>query len=810
MKLSKQWITDFVELPNKSNNELGEDLTVQTVEVEEVLEQAADLEHVVVGKIIKIKKHENADSLSVCQVTDGTEELQIVCGGSNLSEGMLVALGKIGAKVRWHGEGDLIELKRTKIRGEESLGMICAAEEIGLGELFPKSDEKEILDLSSFGFSVGTPLADAMNLTDVIFDIDNKSMTNRPDLWGHYGMAREFAAMYQTDLKAYNTKDIPAASEQVLQVSVENAELCPRYMGVQVSGITVGPSPEWMQKRLVAVGVNPINTIVDITNYVMFELGQPMHAFDAQSLDPNTITVRNAKSGEKIVLLGGDEVELQDSMLVIADKSRAIAVAGVKGGEDSGVTEQTTTIVFEAANFHALSTRRTSNMIGVRTDASSRFEKGLDPNLPELALKRAVELTLELCPKATVSSAVVDVQNFSLNQGPIHISADRIRSRIGVDLSTEHILAMLKKLGFHIEQTGEELSITVPTWRATGDIAIPEDIVEEVARLYGYKNIPTTFPKFPIRPTPPSPLRDTKKKLKELLAYQAGYTEVYNYSFVSPEWLQKIGIPTDNYIELAKPIAKDKPLVRRSLIPNMLENVESNLHRYDAVRLFETGRGYHPEQEGPLAHPEGTERLPKQDEYLALVYAEKGVETPFFELAEVVRSLSDRLGVQIRIEAAQETPDYLHGGRSARVFVQHHVVGKLAELHPAVQERLGIPYRCAMLEMNLDEFVPFVQERIHYSPLPEYPAVLRDIAIVVDAEVEHQKVQKTIFAVDKHIAQVELFDVYQGEHVEQGKKSMAYSIHYRSQTETLKAEEVETLQKKVLEKLEKTFGAVLR
>lgn len=810
MKISKQWLEDFVTLPQKTSEEILEELTVQTVEVEETMSQSDSLAHIVVGKITSLEKHPDADMLHVCQVTVGTQTLPVVCGGSNLREGMLVAMGMIGAKVHWHGEADVVELKKTKIRGVVSEGMICAAEEIGLAELFPKAGEREILDLSFLDAQSGTPLADALGLSDVIIDIDNKSMTNRPDLWGHYGMAREFAAMYTTDLKPYNPPSIEEGSAVRLSVDVQDTVRCPRYMAVQVSGVAIGQSPDWMRKRLLAVGIRSINTIVDITNYVMLELGQPMHAFDADKVDGASLTVRMAKKQEKITLLGGDEMALTATMLVIADNNQPLAVAGVKGGHDSGVSEHTTSIIFEAANFEPLCIRKTSAALGVRTDSSSRFEKSLDPTLPELALRRAVELTRMLCPTATVVSNVVDVQSFTLKQGPLVISPKLIRSRIGADISDKEMIVLLERLGFGVEQKKETLVLTIPSWRATGDIAIPEDITEEVARTYGYKNIPTTFPKFSISPTPPSPLRDMTKRIKELLAYEAGYTEVYNYSFVSPDWLAKLGISTENYIELAHPIAKDKPLVRRELVPTMLENVESNSHRFDAVRLFETGRGYRPEVAGPLAHPDKKDHLPGQDEYVALVYAEKNVDVPFFELSSVVRQLGNRLGVALTLQSNDIGLPYVHGGRQAELLVNGQSVGYIGEVDPQVQQKIGIPHRTAFLEINLTVLAAFVQERIAYIPLPIYPTVARDIALVVSTRVEDATLRRVIQAVDSHIVSVELFDVYQGDHVARGMKSVAYHIVYRSNDKTLTTIEVQKIEEQVLRAVKDTCGAEIR
>jgi phenylalanyl-tRNA synthetase beta chain len=812
MKISKQWLEDFVDLKKVSPEELMEKLTMHTVEIEEIVDQASSLEHIVVGEILSVQDHPDAHSLRLCDVSIGKETLPVVCGGSNLREGMKVAMGMVGAKVRWHGEGELVELKKTKIRGEVSLGMICAAEEIGLGDMFKKKDEKEILDMTHLTEApAGTPLAEALGMDSVVLDVDNKSMTHRPDLWGHYGLARDIAAVFDLPLQAYEPADVVPGNTEEVTVKVEESELCPRYMGVMVDGIEVGPSPDWLKKRLASVGVNPINNIVDITNYVMLELGQPMHAFDAAAIADHHIIVRKAKNGEKIVTLGGDEHELTKDMLVIADKNRAVAIAGVKGGDDSGVQDSSTSIIFEAANFDATSVRRTSTAIGLRTDSSSRFEKSLDPNNVVLAMRKAIELTLELCPNAKVVSNIADVSSFDLSQGPIELDLEYMRARMGVAIETSYVVAVLTRIGFAVEEKNEStLRVTVPTWRATKDVAIQEDLIEEVARLYGYNNVPVTLPVASIAPAPQDPLRMVSRTVRELLAFEHGYTEVYNYSFVSPEWLAKMGMDTDKHIELENPIAKDRPYLRRNLLPNMLMNVEENLHRYDALRLFEIGRIYEKEKKGASTDTKGESQLPLQDLCLGMVYAQKDVATPYFGASAVVRQLADRLGVPISFKQEKSHAEMMHPGRYAVIMSGIHDIGSIGELHPQTAGALGIPHRTALVQINLSMLQEVLIERNAYTPLAQYPSVDRDIALVVDQTVQDEQLREHIFSVSPLIESVRLFDVYQGEHIEKGKKSVAYHITYRNKEKTLTAEEVDVLQEEVLKRLDKKVGAEIR
>lgn len=822
MYISYNWIKQYVDLPDSMTPEdLGLKLTMGVVEVEGVEKQGELLDDIVVGLVKKVKKHPNADKLNVCEVYDGVQSHQVVCGGSNVVEGMKVAFGKIGAKVRWHGEGELIELAKAKIRGVESFGMICASTEIGLGEIYPLTDEKEILDLSSFDVKPGTPLAQALGLDDAIIEIDNKSMTHRPDLWGHYGMAREVALAYHKKLKEYDPKKIHAGTGRDLSVldlsvRVEDTELCSRYMAVAISGIQVAPSPEWLQKRLIAVGLRPINNIVDITNYVMYDLGQPLHAFDRSKMQDAgngklEIIVRRAKEGEKFITLDGQEHELTSDMLVIADSEKPVALAVVMGGLNSEISENTTSIIFESATFDPTNVRRTATKLGIRTDSSARFEKSLDPHNAELALRRAVELTLELCPDAQVASNMVDVKNMKMYQGPIALPLDFLYRKIGKEIELKEVLRILEGLGFVVKEKKDILYVTIPTWRATKDISIPEDLVEEVARVYGFGNIETELPKFSITPPEKNLLRDLERKVKMYLSQEYGYTESVNYSFVSPQLIQKTGLSITDHIELDNPIAKDRPYLRRSLLPNLFENIEKNSHSYDEQYLFEVGKVFREEESGPRVEENGDELLPRQDVYFSAVYRAKKDQMPFFEISSVVRGLLADLGVVYEFKSQTSSEEkYAHPGRSAYIYAGDDCVGMVAELHPATAQNFGVKDRVGFVELNLNTVLKHVGEPHIYRGVSQYPPVLRDIAFVVDKKVEHAQVVKAIKTVDPLIRDLELFDVYAGDTLGEGKKSMAYHITYLSKERTLDAREVDEVYTKVIQSLERGFGAEIR
>lgn len=832
MLVSYNWVKQYVDLSDSlTPEELALKLTMTTVEVEGVEHQGKNLDNIVVGKVTKVEKHPDADKLNVCTVNDGQEDFTVVCGGSNVVEGMLCAFGKIGARVQWHGEGKLIELKKAKIRGVESYGMICAASEIGLGAMYPSKDEREILDLSDTDAKPGTSLANVLGLNDVVLDIDNKSMTHRPDLWGHYGMAREVAAAYHKKLKAYepvvikkqDTSNLPAGrhgkqiSNIKLQVDVQDTELCPRYMAVALGGITIAQSPEWLQQRLLAVGLKPINNIVDITNYILCDLGQPMHAFDAKHLkgtknkeQGTNIVVRRAEAGEKFTTLDDNEHELTSDMLVIADSEKVVALAGVMGGQNSEIKDDTTMIVFEAANFDATNVRRTATKLGIRTESSARFEKSLDPNNAELALRRAVELTLELCPDAKVVSNVVDESHFNLNQGPIELSLIYLKERIGKEIPTKEVIKILESLGFETKEKKEILYVTIPTWRATKDISIADDLVEEIARVYGFGNIETSMPKFNIAPPEVNHLRKLERHIKDICVYEFGYTESLNYSFVSPQLLSKLNIEIDTHIELDNPIAKDRPLLRRSLLPNVLDLVDKNMHDRDTLRLCEIGKVFHSDESGIRMAENSDELLPRQDVMWTVVYSDKKVYTPFFDMSSMVSYITDQLGVVITLEDVVEAPVPYHPGRVAQVVIDGEEIGYIGELHPAQQRTLGIDSRVAMCEINLNRLLEYSKDRIIYHGVPAYPPVLRDIAFVVDTSVMHADVVAAISNIDDLITHVELFDVFTGEKLGKNKKSLAYHITYLSKEKTLEAGDIDKVHEKVGKMLEKKFDAEMR
>lgn len=812
MKVSLNWLKKYLNLPvGVTPEEIALKLTMGTVEVEGWEKMDENLDKIVVGKVLEVNNHPNADKLKVCQVEIGEKKSQIVCGGSNVRKGMLVVVAQLGAKVRWHGEGELVEIKPANLRGVDSEGMICAASEIGLANLFPAKEEKEILDLNGLSrVKSGTPVAKALGLDDTIIEIDNKSMTNRPDLWGHYGLARELAAIYSKRLTKYNPPEIKPGKDRKISVTIEDYKLCPRYMAVEISNVAIKPSPLWLQEKISAVGLRPINNIVDVTNYVMLDLGQPLHSFDADLFKSEKIVVRRAKDGEEFVTLDEQKHHLDSSILVIADEEKPVAVAGVMGGLSSGISSATKKIIFESANFEAATIRRAAVKLGLRTDASARFEKSLDPNLCEWALKKAVQLVLEICPEAVVTSPVVDEAHFHLQQGPLETTFTFLNKKIGIELEKKQITGILERLGFGVKTKKDSLAVTIPTWRATKDITIPDDLVEEVARIYGYDNIQTNLPKFSIRPPEKNILRQLENKVRDLLVLNQGYFEVSNYSFVSANQIERMGDETDLYIALDNPLSKEKPFLRRNLVLNLLENLVKNLEFSSSLKIVEIGKTFLIDKSGVRVSEKGDELLPRQDSMLTAVFIEKKNQEPFQSVRLAAETIFQGLSYAWQAVTLPKLYVWQHPSRSAGLQVQGEIVGQVYEVNPLVANNFGLTEKIGVLEINLSKLSEFVPKTIVYQPIPVFPEIVRDLAMILPKEITHEEIEKTILSVDPLIKEVELFDVFVGENIQEGNKSLAYHLVLAHKEKTLTTAEADTVQTKVIKTLQERFRAEIR
>ncbi len=808
MFLSFNWLKELVKIPkNISAQELGLKMTLHTVEIDAVFAQANQFDKIVVGKIKKINPHPNADRLSIAQVDIGERQEAIVCGADNIKVGDLVPVALVGAKL-----ANGLVIKQAKIRGVESAGMLCAEDELGLGP-----DHSGILILKQKA-KPGDSLAKVLSLDDIVFEVDNKSITHRPDLWSHLGMAREIAAFLNSELTEQAKKILssqpPRIKENEYQptIKIDDPKLCPRYIAAVVKGIKVEPSPDWLKQRLITAGLRPINNIVDITNYVMLELGQPLHAFDANKLSKTkqiNIGVRQAKPKETIQTLDNEVYELNHKELLITADDKPVALAGIMGGAESAVSEQTEVILLESANFNPITIRQASQKIGLRTEASQRFEKGLDPNLAQLALARALNLIIELCPSAYLASQIADQANFSQEPTVVSFSLAWLKQNLGFELEVKKINSFLEKLGFEVKTEAEIFRVKVPSWRP--DIKIKQDIAEEVARLYGYNNIEPQMPRVEMKPEPLDKKLDFKRRLRTTLALGARLTEVYNYSFVDEEQLKKLGLDTVNHIRLANPIASHQTLLRQSLAPNMFNNIIKNQARFEEISLFEIGYIYLQAQSQWPKDNQEKEYLPYQEERLGLIFAGSKADQEFERAKQAVNYLARWLKVKDVFLPAEILPAWADKTLSALINLRGEEIGFLAHLQPAIAKRLGIKKQVVFVSLQLEKLFSLAQsQEIKYQPPAKFPAIMRDLALVVNKKVLYNDIKEAILEFSNLIKRAELFDVYKGEKIGKESKSLAFHITYQAQDRTLKSEEIEELQKNLLSDLKQRFGARLR
>ncbi len=766
--------------------------------VERVRDLAAELKHVVVGFVEAVEKHPNADKLRVARVNIGTAVVQIVCGGANLKAKQRVAVALPGASVRWHGEGEPVELRETEIRGMKSHGMICAAVELGF-DLLPQGPH-DIWDITKVTKAEpGTPLADALGVADFILDIEVTS--NRPDCMGVVGQAREaFAAMGgKFRWKPKPLKEEPGAP--ALKVRVDAPELCPKYEAVLMEGVKVGPSPWWLQKRLMLAGHKPVNNVVDVTNYVLLELGHPLHAFDADALAGGEVVVRRAKAGEKMKTLDGQERELTPDMLVIADTERPAAVAGVMGGEATGTTERTTRVLLESAAFEPVQVRRTARALNLQTDASLLFEKGLSVQATSAALARAVELIRKVAG-GRVASAPFRFEAKPYQAPVFPFDPQKSSALMGVELPAKEQAAFLKRLGFTLAKNGKAYDVTVPYWR-DHDIEDGRDFVEEIARLYGYANIPSVLPVGEESPAAPIPALHWERCAKDILRGM-GFTEIYGLSFVSAKELERAGVAPETAVRIANPLSVEQEYMRPALVPGLLGVVEANQRRFPHADLFELAPVYRP----------GGEQLP--DERLRLTLACVGTDgrSGFLRAKGALERLMRELGVRPwRLERlASGTDDARwHRTRSAAVWAgEHDHVGMVGQVGEEMARAFGLEQPVFLVDLDFEALVPRCSSALSYRPLPAFPESKRDLAVLVDAKTSYGPVAHALRDASGLLEDVELFDVYQGAGVPEGKKSLAMHLTFRTHDRTLSSEEVEAELAKLRKMLETGFGAILR
>lgn len=792
MKVPVKWLKDYVNI-DISPDELGDALTLSGSKVEEVITSGDEIQNVVTGKILEIKPHPDAEKLVVCQLNVGLEEpVQIVTGANNMKEQDIVPVALHGSLLP-----NGLKIKKGKLRGIVSNGMMCSEEELGIAS----EEHVHGLMILPENTPIGKDIKEVLGLNNAVIDFEITS--NRPDCLSVVGIARETAATMNTTYTMPETTYSVKCNENIkdsLKVEVKD-KLCRRYMARGVKNIKIAESPSWMQERLIDAGVRPINNIVDITNFVMLELGQPMHAFDSRQITSGRIVVERAEDGEKFVTLDETERTLNEDVLCIKDGERNIGLAGIMGGLNSEVKEDTAAIIFESANFDGTNIRVSSQKLGLRTEASSKFEKDLDPNLAETAINRACHLVEQL-NAGEVMEGTIDIYEEKLEPHTLEISSKWINDFLGTNLSKEEMKGYLDRLDLFTEVNEDTLHINVPTFRS--DVNIKEDVAEEIARIYGYNNIPTTL----IRSVSERGGKSKKQHLEdEVIAalMGSGLNQSISYSFVSPKVFDKIKISEDselrNAIKIRNPLGEDYSIMRTTTIPSMMEALARNYSRNnEEARLFEIGKVY--------MSKENENEVPEERNVLTIgLYG----DVDYLNLKGVVENIAEHLGVEKLSFARESENPTFHPGKTACVNIRKELLGTLGEVHPDVAENYGIEARCYIAELNMDVLFANANLNKVYKVLPKFPAVTRDMALLVDDAILVQEIEDIILKQGgKMVEKVKLFDVYKGKQIPDGKKSIAYSILYRLENKTLTDEEVNKVHDKIVRTLENRLGAQLR
>ncbi|MFQ9515622.1 MAG: phenylalanine--tRNA ligase subunit beta [Eubacterium sp.] len=804
MNTPLSWIKAYVPELECTDQEYMDAMTLSGTKCEGFERLDADLDKIVVGQIEKIERHPDADKLVICQVNIGTETIQIVTGAPNVEEGQKVPVVLDGGRVAGGHDGSRaeggIKIKKGKLRGVESFGMMCSIEELGSSrDFYPEAPEDGIYVFED-SVEVGADAVEVLGLHDTVFEYEITS--NRVDCYSVIGIAREAAATFRKPFQAPKTADVGTEGDvnDYISVEVQDTELCPRYCAKVVKNVKIAPSPEWMQRRLAACGIRPINNLVDITNYVMEEFGQPMHAYDLATIKDNKIVVRRAEDGEKFVTLDGQERTLDSDMLMICDGEKAVGLAGIMGGENSMITDDVTDMLFEAACFDGTNIRLSSKRVGLRTDASGKFEKGLDPNNAEAAINRACQLIEEL-GAGEVVSGMVDVYPEKRAEKTIQFDPDRVNSLIGFNLTEEQMISYFPAL--ELEYDKETKTITVPTFRQ--DLIGMCDIAEEIARFYGYDNIPTTLPSGEAT----SGKLSYKLRIDEIarsVALYCGFSQGMSYSFESPKVYDKLLLPTDselrNSIEISNPLGEDFSVMRTTSLDGMLTSLATNYNRRNKdVRLFEMGNVYLP-KELPL------KELPDERMQFTLGFYGDG---DFFTMKGVVEEFFDQVGMNRKVHYdAKAGKPFLHPGRQANIVYAGKVIGYLGEVHPAVCDNYDMKTRAYIAVIDM----PYVYEMStfdkKYEGIAKFPAVSRDISMVMPKEIPVGQVEEVIEKkAGKNLESYNLFDIYEGDQIKDGFKSVAYSIVFRAKDRTLEDADVQNAMNKILKALEE-LGIELR
>ncbi|MFA6215218.1 MAG: phenylalanine--tRNA ligase subunit beta [Patescibacteria group bacterium] len=788
LKVSYKWVKEYLQT-DKSLTDFVREFSLKSQTVDRVEEIKPKFNGVITAKILEVSPHPNADKLRLATIDTAKSKLTVVCGAPNISAGQVVPFAMEGAVVL-DPEGKEFKVGKAVIRGVESRGMLCSQKELGIG-----NDHAGIMILPP-ETALGKLLETILPLNDQILDIEITS--NRPDAMSVVGLAREAAAALGAKLTYKEPKpDLKISQKLALRVEVKELKLCSRYQAVVMSGVSVKPSPLWLQWRLLASGIRPINNLVDITNYILLEYGRPMHVFDYDKITGQKIIVRLAKAGEKILALDGNTYELKPSHLVIADAKVPIAVGGVMGGEDSAAVAETKNIVFEAAIFDPVLIRKTARDLNLHSESSDLFEKGLNPASTTAGILRAIELTQKIAG-GKVASAISDSNSKKYNPAKIKFNPAIIRRYLGIDVPVAKIKTILVSLGFGVSGS-KILTVAVPYWRA-GDIAFDYDLVEEIARIYGYHNLPTKLPSGEL----PGRLKDElffwEDKVKDILV-GLGFTEIYSYSLVSKELLAKVKFSTAKAVKIFNPLNEEMEYLRTTLLSQTLKNIADNLKNFSGQKIFELSNIYLSEK---------TNDLPLETPKLTGAVV-SGSQNDFFEAKGVIELLLKKIGFSRFdfVPTDAKCPLWQTGG-ALDILVDGKYVGQFGLVNSQILENFGIKVPVALFDFDFKILAGLAKTNKAYQSLPEYPSVTRDLAIVINEDITWQKVSDLVNQVNRLIVSVEYLSTFTDSTLGQGKKSLAFKLTFRAADRTLKSEEVDEIIKKIVEKLQKEFSAKLR
>lgn len=807
MIVSLNWLKNYVDIESIQPEVLAEKITKSGIEVDSIEYIAEKSENVVVGYVESCEQHPNADKLNLCQVNVGEETLQIICGAPNVAQGQKVAVAKPGALL----PGDF-KIKKVKLRGIESNGMICSLQELGIEEKYVPKDAADGIFVFPEDVNVGESVEPLLNLNDAVLEFD--LTPNRADCLSMLGVAYEVAAILDQDIQLpneeYDTSEEDASDH--ISVSVDAKDINPYYGAFIIKDLEIKPSPLWMSNYLIAAGIRPINNVVDITNYVLLEYGQPLHAFDYDRLQTKEIVVRRAYNGETIVTLDEQERTLTEEHLVITNGKEPVALAGVMGGHNTEVTEQTITVLLEAAYFAPSAVRATVKHTGLRSESSTRFEKGIDPNRVKAAGKRACQL-LQKYANGKILQNIVEFDELERSERVITMNTTEINKRLGTKITTDEIIKILNSLRFRFDNEGEAFTVYAPTRRQ--DITIFEDMLEEVARIYGYDQLPYTLPSGASQAGGLTNNQQLKRNINNFLQ-GAGLLETITYSLTNENFISKLISPeikeeNVHAVQLAMPMSKDHKYLRLSLLPELVDILAYNQARnQDDLAYYELGKIFISDEEVLTSQPDERLRLSGalSGQWVEHPWQQEKKEVDFYVVKGIMEALFNYLKLPVVFEPARL--DDLHPGRSAIMKLNNQVIGFIGQLHPVLQKKLEVK-DTYVFDVNMETVFSEFQSIPSYNEIPKYPSIARDVAFIMDADIHAGKVKETIEAIGAPLVKsVNIFDVYHGENVEEGKKSVAYSLLYQDPEKTLTDEEIEKSFNQIVETVNNKYNTIIR